>query len=78
MSFSSWPVQYTANPMTLASFLAITGFLVNIMNMSFTMLDGIVIIQSPQMTILDYFLVCIVIEELWDLWDFLRAGENYV
>lgn len=76
MSFSPfWQYGTGANPMTLAVFLSITLFLVQTMGNGFTMMDMIVIIQSPQMTLLDYFLVCVVMEELWDFWDYLRASE---
>lgn len=77
MSFSGYTInQVASTPMTLAAFLAITGFLASVVGMGFQMLDLVVIIQSPQMTMLDYFLVCVVIEELWDLWDFLRENES--
>jgi len=62
------------SPMTLAVFLSVTLFLVNAFGSCLTMLDGIIIISSPQMTALDYMLCMVVIEETWDFWDYLRMN----
>ena len=68
-----WP----SAPMTLTIFLSVTGFLVTVFADCFTMLDGIIIISYPQLTALDYLLCMVVIEELWDFWDFLRDDRQF-
>lgn len=76
MSFSPyWSYGTMANPMTLASFLAVTLFLIQAIGNGFSVMDLIIIVNTPQMTLLDYFLVCVVMEELWDFWDYLRSSE---
>lgn len=68
-----WHYGTMQGPMALTTFLAVTLFIVQTIGHGFDVMDLIIIVQTPQMTLLDYFLVCVVMEELWDLWDYLRS-----
>ena len=58
--------------MTLAAFLAITQFYATIVANFYTMEDGIIIIASPQLTVLDFELCAIAVAEIWSFWEWLR------
>lgn len=74
MSFmTSNPVTYSATHMALADFLGLTAFVASVIGMAFTSLDSVIIITTPQMTMLDYILVIVIFEEVWDLWDYFTS-----
>jgi len=76
MSFSPYWIYGTgSNPMTLSVFLAVTLLIVETVGDGFTAMDNVIIVLTSQMTLLDYFLVTVVMEELWDFWDYLRSNE---
>ena len=60
---------------SLSTFLAITGLFTSSITAVFISLDGAVIISSPQMSLLDIFLIEIVMDELYAFYLFLRGYD---
>lgn len=57
---------------TLSVFYQITALITGTIASEFLSLDNAIVISSPPVSILDFFLIYIVVEELWGFVDFLR------